>query len=195
MDVVPHLAWLAQKHQQSSLEAWKRRWDQAEEDKEEGRGGENKKNEGRKTAAEEDGREGETTLGRTRSSELSSSSSSPLSLLDQVRRLHQKKKLWRAPQQVLSVYEQQRMLIGNVGFLDPLAQKKRETFHRKRTWREIGEEERQMNLLRTAAARTRTVSGFRGDLEGHTRKEEGWTVNPERCKHPDQSSPGGHYVC
>ncbi|PHJ25628.1 hypothetical protein CSUI_000523, partial [Cystoisospora suis] len=154
MEVVPHLAWLEQKHQRDSLNAWKRRWHQAkdEEEEQETVGRENKKKQKRKTEEED-----HEDIDSKRRSFTNFPSSSSLSLLQQVQGLHRKKKLWRASQQVLSVYEQQRMLLGNVSFLDSIAQKKREHFYRKRTSREEAEEERQMNLLRIAAARTRTA--------------------------------------
>ncbi|CBZ52945.1 conserved hypothetical protein [Neospora caninum Liverpool] len=78
--------------------------------------------------------------------------SDPASLLHQVQRLHQKKNLYKGPQQVLSVYEQQQMLLGNVGFVDPLAERKRRSGAGRHE-----EDERFLGRLRLAAARTRSI--------------------------------------
>ncbi|PFH37938.1 hypothetical protein BESB_002790 [Besnoitia besnoiti] len=74
------------------------------------------------------------------------------SLLHQVQRLHQRKKRFLGPQQVLSVYEQQQMLLGNVGFIDPVAERKRTSGIGKNE-----EDERTTAQLRIAAARTRSI--------------------------------------
>ncbi|KEP66379.1 UNVERIFIED_CONTAM: hypothetical protein HHA_259190 [Hammondia hammondi] len=76
----------------------------------------------------------------------------PASLLHQVQRLHQKKNLHKGPQQVLSVYEQQQMFLGNVGFLDPVAERKRRSGCGRNR-----EDERFLGRLRIAATRTRSV--------------------------------------
>ncbi|KFH03353.1 hypothetical protein TGMAS_259190 [Toxoplasma gondii MAS] len=84
--------------------------------------------------------------------ETNSFEAGPASLLHQVQRLHQKKNLHKGPQQVLSVYEQQQMFLGNVGFLDPVAERKRRSGCGRNR-----EDERFLGRLRIAAARTRSI--------------------------------------